>query len=307
MSFDESRSGGLPYWEDYYPYGTRSAPDTQTEAYPTLTLPAIQEALEKPSEPLAAVVPLHTDPKVLVIDIECSPNLAYVYDVWRFNASPDMLQETGEVISFAYKWLHKTSVNFRSKYHHGKQDMIKKAWNVLDQADIVLTYFGKRYDIPRLNTEFAKMGLTPPQPYKHLDLYNTVKGQFNFTFKGLDFVCKELGLTGKTDKISFSTWLAAMQNDPKAWDIIEAYNKGDVLALEELYYRIRPWIKSHPSFAVFTRQHVCPICGSKKLQRRGYAHSTVNVYQRWQCQQCGAWSRTSKKEDGVEIRQVSDS
>lgn len=292
----------LPYWEDYenfrYPPSAASPvtlPEPDTDAFPTTVIPRVPSASRS-----------FTRPRTLLLDIENSPNLAYVYEVWQTNVHADMLQETSEVISFACKWLGEDEIFFYSKHHDGKRPMINRAWELLDDADVVMTYYGKKHDIPRLNTEFLKLDASPPSPFKHIDLYDTIRNRFGFTYNSLDFVCKQLGLTGKTDKIGFPTWLAAIKGSADAWEKIKQYNIGDVQALEDLYRKVQPWVKSHPSWAVFTGNHVCPNCGSNVLQRRGFAHTAVSVYQRWQCQDCGAWSRTTKRDSGVKIRQVSD-
>lgn len=289
----------LPYWEDYSnfrfspdPAQPVRLPEPDTDAFPAELISGVPQT--------AASV---TGPRTLLLDIENSPNLAYVYKVWQTDIHADMLQETSEVISFAYKWLGEDDLGFYSKYHNGKRPMILKAWELLNEADVVMTYYGKKHDVPHLNTEFIKIEYPPPSPFKHIDLYDTVKARFNFTYHSLDFVCKQLGLTGKTDKITFPVWLAAIKGSADAWEQIKQYNIGDVQALEDLYNRVQPWVKSHPSWAVFTGNHVCPSCGSSNLQRRGFAHTAVSVYQRWQCQDCGAWSRTTKRDSGVRIRQ----
>jgi predicted RNA-binding Zn-ribbon protein involved in translation (DUF1610 family) len=86
------------------------------------------------------------------------------------------------------------------------------------------------------------------------------------------------------------------------------YNINDVALTEELYERIRPWIPNHPSFAAMTGEHVCPACGSKELESRGkgYSYTQQSSYQRFRCKECGKWSRATKAETTVKIREIAE-
>src|SRR5215472_3495403 len=97
----------------------------------------------------------------LLLDIETTPNLAHVWSFWDQNVGLDQLRESAELLCFAAKWLGdpaKDTVCF-SSYRHGKQDMVKIARELLDQADAVMTWNGRRFDIPHLNREFLEGGL----------------------------------------------------------------------------------------------------------------------------------------------------
>jgi hypothetical protein len=84
-----------------------------------------------------------------------------------------------------------------------------------------------------------------------------------------------------------------MNKDPAAWKVMEKYNKQDVLLLEKVYDRLLPWIKSHPNHNLFSG-HGCPNCGSGRLQKRGFTYTTTGTFQRFQCTDCGSWSKSSK-------------
>jgi hypothetical protein len=52
-----------------------------------------------------------------------------------------------------------------------------RAHGLLDSADVVLHFNGRRFDVPHLNREFLLAGLTPPSPYKQIDLLSGVVRQ----------------------------------------------------------------------------------------------------------------------------------
>ena len=84
-----------------------------------------------------------------------------------------------------------------------------------------------------------------------------------------------------------------MAGDPQDWKVMKAYNIQDVNLLEKLYEVLRPWVLQHPNYNLFTEEEVevCPHCGGDHLQKRGLYHAKTQSYQRYQCMDCGAWSR----------------
>ncbi len=249
--------------------------------------------------------------KVLVIDIETSPSLAYVWALWDQNVSLDQLVEVGDVICFAAKWLDEKGIQFYSDFHDGHDVMVQKAWDLIDEADAVVHFNGKAFDIKHLNREFLLAGMSPPSPHKDIDLLTVTRGRFRFTSNKLQHVATQLGIGSKKDTGGFKTWIKCMQGDAKAWAAMKKYNIGDVKLTEEVYYKLRPWIKSHPSHALFdndgTEIPTCPNCGHTHLQKRGLYHTAVSTYQRYQCQnpECGAWSRQGARVDSVKVQSVS--
>jgi len=89
--------------------------------------------------------------------------------------------------------------------------------------------------------------------------------------------------------------LVCIINHPSSWEKMEQYNRQDVIVMQDLYYKLLPWIKSHPSYSLYHDAHdVCPTCASTSYQRRGYAVTLQGKYQRYQCTQCGSWFRGVK-------------
>jgi len=232
--------------------------------------------------------------KTLLLDIENSPNLATIWGIFNQNISINQLLETSRVLCFTAQWVGEDYAWFMSEYEHTHEGMINALWDFLDEADAVVHYNGKRFDMPVINREFLKYELTPPSPYKQIDLMMTVKKQFRFVSNKLDHVCDELGIGRKVSHEGHELWLKCMNNDPAAWRKMEEYNIQDVSLLGELYDKLKPWITDHPNIALYTDSDspVCPNCGSTHLQRRGNAATTTMTYQRYQCQDCGTWSRS---------------
>lgn len=234
--------------------------------------------------------------KILLLDTETAPNTAHVWGLWQQNVGLPQILESGYVLCWSAKWLGEPEVLFDSVYASKPKTMLKKVHKLLDEADAVIHYNGTKFDIPTLNKEFLLYGLKPPAPYKEIDLLKTARKHFKFPSNKLDYVAKALGLKGKTKHIGHELWVRCMNNDPEAWKMMEEYNKNDVIILEQVYEKLKPWIKGHPNHSVFSGELVCPNCGSDHYQRRGTVLSTSGLYARFHCQGCGAWFRSNKTE-----------
>jgi DNA polymerase elongation subunit (family B) len=242
--------------------------------------------------------------RILTIDIETKPSLAYVWDVWKVNIQPRQLLEEKETICFAAKWLGEKNVIYFSTFHHGKDRMLSEAWRLLDEADAVISYNGKRFDVPHLNLEFLRSGRPPPSPFKNIDLLLTVRHQFNFTHNKLDHVADKLGIGRKMEHEGFDLWLKCMKNDKGAWGRMKKYNIQDVILTEKLYKKILPWIEQHPNYAAVLGDRRCPNCGSERLKKIGFRYTLTGAYQRLKCQKCGKFSRDVKRIHGAKVTQT---
>ena len=231
--------------------------------------------------------------KILLADVETKPNLVASWGLFKQNIAINQIFEPGATISWAAKWVGDKDVSFMSEYHDGEAEMIQGIHDLLDEADAVITYNGKKFDIPTLNKEFVLYGLPPPSPYKNIDLYATVRSQFRFTSNKLDFICQQLGLGAKVKHKGMDLWRECMDGNEKSWNQMRRYNIQDVKLLEKLYKHMLPWIKGHPNVALYDSagKPTCPSCGSTKLQYRGYSYTQVGKFHRVCCNSCGTWSR----------------
>lgn len=230
--------------------------------------------------------------KILLLDIETSPNVAHVWGLYRQNIAISQLIDSSFVMCWAAKWLGSDEMLFGS-VRKGKKKMLSRIYALLEQADAVVHYNGSRFDIPTLNKEFLLGGLTPPASFQQIDLLKTARQQFKFPSNKLDYVAKALNVGGKLVHAGHQLWVDCLAGKEEAWKQMEEYNKNDVLLLEKVYYKLLPWIKNHPNVSVYNdTPHSCVVCGSTALNKRGFHYTSVAKYQRYQCKDCGAWSKS---------------
>jgi uncharacterized protein YprB with RNaseH-like and TPR domain len=257
-----------------------------------------------------------SEAKVLFLDIETAPILSYHWKLWDENIGLNQIKADWHLLSFAGKWLGDKEVIYQDQRKARKIDndapLLKEAWALLDEADIVVWQNGRRFDHKKLNARFIMNGMSPPSPYKQIDTLEIAKKHFGFTSNKLEYLSNTLNVKYKKlsdhDFHGFNLWKECLAGNHAAWRTMEKYNKHDVLALEELYTKLIPWDQSL-NFSLFREdgKQVCT-CGSKEFHKRGYAFTSAGKYQRYQCQKCGAWTRGASnllsKEQRAETKRV---
>lgn len=239
--------------------------------------------------------------KVLTLDIETAPNTASVWGLWQQNVGLPQLLESGYVLCFAAKYEHEDRVRF-----HKGPAMVRAAHKLLTDADVIVGYNHIKFDIPWLNTEFIRAGLTAPAQFATVDLCQIVKQRFRFPSNKLEYVASELLGEGKGNTGGHATWLGCMAGDKTAWARMEHYNRQDVLLTERLYQHLKPWIARLPNPRLYgdaqPGEVTCPQCGGNKVRKRGISYTQLCSYQRYLCDDCGRYSRGKHQLEGVNAR-----
>lgn len=250
-----------------------------------------------------------TELKILFFDIETSIPKVYTYGLYDQNISIANIIEHPRMIAFTAKWLGKKKVYAFSEYHQTREGMLKELHALLDEADVVVGWNSKNFDVKWVNSEFMVEKMTPPSPYKQIDLMQETKRNARFLSNKLDYISERLLGDNKIDYNMARMWIkvdnpATPEKDRKReWDAMIRYAKKDTVLLEPLFEELKPWIRMpHP---VVAGDDLCRNCGSEDLERRGYALTLNGSYQRFQCRSCGAWSRGGKREAATNMRNPS--
>lgn len=242
-----------------------------------------------------------TDAKILFWDTEFTPNRGYFWGLWDQNIPYSFVDETQRMLCFGTKWYKKPTRVVDERV--GRVEMLTELRDQLLEADLVVSWNGAKYDTRMANREFIKAGLTPPAPYKEVDLMRIVKQRFAFASNKLDSVAQELGVGRKVDTGGFDLWRGVMAGDEKSWNKMRKYQKGDVDLLENLFEVLKPWIKMpHPVNDLSGL--VCRNCGGTHLQSRGVSRTLQGEYPRYQCLGCGTWMQGTKRTPVGETRAI---
>lgn len=242
---------------------------------------------------LAAAAKKNEGPKVLTLDIETMPGLCGYWNekVPGGYISKSMIRSKPRVACFAAKWLHSKKVEFHSEYHDGRGDMLAHLWRLLDEADVLVTFNGNRFDIKHINAALALAGYTPPSPYRSVDLYSVSKSQFSYASHRLDDIAQEYGIGQKVKHEGMDLWWACFDGDDAAWGRMRKYNRMDVLLTERLLdeYGGTGWVKGLPHMGQWNgNPGCCYACGGTNLADAGTVRTLTLSYPLKRCEDCGA-------------------
>jgi hypothetical protein len=243
-------------------------------------------------------------PKILFLDIETFPKIAYVWQFWKANISPKQVLNHGYIMSASWIWNDDPdeTVSYSENREEDDSHIVSTLIELLDEADIVVGHNVKYFDTATINARALVLGLKPPSPYKIVDTYQMAKNKFKFESNSLEYLTTILDVKHK--KLShaqypgFELWRACLAGDELAWEECRVYNIQDTLAVRDVYHTMRPWISNHPNWGAYTNEErpVCPYCGSHHIHFRGYATTNLGRYKRFTCVDCGGWSRESTNE-----------
>lgn len=228
---------------------------------------------------------IKTKPKILYFDIEWAPAQAFVWQMWDQNISPDQLISPGGLLCFSAFWEGSRTPIFASEWEDGHENMVLRLYDLFQEADVLVTYNGNKYDIPKAMGEFLLLGLRPPPPPTSIDLLQTVK-KLGFVMNRLAFIGPFLKIGKKIKNEGFPLWTAVMAGDAAAQNRMKRYCIQDSRLLVSLYKKIKPYIRNHPFLG---ERGVCGACDGTHLQSRGYRRTKTFRIQRLQCQSCGSW------------------
>lgn len=242
-------------------------------------------------------------PKVLLLDIETSPLLGYCWGLWENNLALNQVKTDWHILSWSAKWLDNDKVMYQDQRDSDDIEndtlLLEGIWSLLNEADCVITQNGKNFDIKKLNARFIIQGFKPPSSFKHIDTLRIAKKHFGFTSNKLEYMsdklCKKYKKL-KHEKFSgFELWKECLAGNIEAWDEMQKYNCYDVLALEELYYKLIPWSDDNINFNIYRQdnKNLCR-CGASKWIRNGFFYTSVSKFQRYKCKSCGYETRSRK-------------
>lgn len=252
-------------------------------------------------------------PRILVLDIETQRAVVETFNLWPKYISIDNVIMDARILCFAAKWHDEDKVLFKAAWDDADEDayvsMIEYAWQLLDEADFVVTWNGDKFDVQWMEGEFARLNLGRPAPYKSLDLIKTAKRQFGKSLLSLklDWSSRQWLGDQKSSHEGIDLWheirYGNQRQSRNAQRIMRGYNIQDVVLTGQLLDRYLPWMTVN--FAVVDGESAgCTKCGSGDLQRRGWRYTNAYKYQQYCCNDCGSWSRGPTNYGSTELRPV---
>lgn len=235
---------------------------------------------------------------MLILDVESAPQEAYIWKRFKENISVDQVIKRTYLLCWSAKWLNDpesyysdslTNYEGWEKEPENDFEICDSMWQLLDEADVVVTHNGDSFDLPLLNARFLIHKMAPPSPYRSQDTCKMARRKFRFDQNKLEEIATVLGEGHKIKTGGFELWRRCKDGDETAFEEMERYCIQDTFLLERVYKRLAPFDNQHVHVFLdgCEERPLCPVCGSDSIQRNGYYNTNTAVYTKYRCGDCG--------------------
>ena len=247
-------------------------------------------------------------PKMLIFDIETAPMEIYTWGLFKQHPQIHQIIKDWSLLSWSAKWLFNDEI-MSQRVTTGEAtkrvdaSIIGDLWLLFNEADILIGHNAMKFDVRKSNLRFALNGLNPPTPYRTIDTMRHAMKVFDSASYKLDYLSQIFGGKPKM-KTEFELWTEAVTGNEQALEDMEVYNRFDVVVTEELYLKLRPWMKSHPNVALYidTEETLCTNCGNENLTWGGKYYTPAGRFKAFRCDKCGAIGRSRLSDLDKETR-----
>src|SRR5690606_16315431 len=129
----------------------------------------------------------------------------------------------------------------------------------IEKADLIISFNGKKFDVPLLKTRALLHGLPPIKFPPHLDLMQEAKRNFRFPSNSMQNISLYLGEHGKLATSGRNLWERCYhyQNYDDCNDALAQmleYGLQDIDATRDLHKRLQGWFKSPVNVGLITKE-----------------------------------------------------
>jgi hypothetical protein len=202
---------------------------------------------------------------------------------WNERIGPEQITEFGKIISFHWKWQDEDEVKH---IHWGLEKqcdkkIVKKAVELFDQADETVAHHGDKFDTPWIRTRAMFHNIPIRPDYNQVDTRKWASSYLALPSNSLKEICKYFGLPAKIDPGGIETWQdVVFKKDPEAFKHLLYYGDGDIISLEAVHEKLRPYVKPNMHFhsdyvaiglgKFAPGKFFCPECGKIGRHRKEY-------------------------------------
>lgn len=251
----------------------------------------------------------NSGPRIGFWDIETSPLIVATFGLFDQNIPYTSIIQDWFIICAAWKRLDEKKIrgckitDNKSRFkkdHTDDYHVVKALYDFVSSVDILIAHNGDNFDWKKFMARVIKHGLPPIKKPILIDTLK-VSRESKFTSNKLGNLAKHFGFPDKLPS-GMDMWVKATQGDKPAIEKMAKYNKGDIPPLEQLYLKLKPYMKNHPNMNVFQDKPGCPRCGGTHIRRKGFEYSKTGKFQKYQCCSCGVWFQGKKVGKVTEFR-----
>lgn len=214
---------------------------------------------------------------------------------------PEQILKHAQIICISWKWEGEDQVHHLDwglKKQCDKK-LLKKFIKVLDKADEIVAHNGDRFDIKWIRARAAYHNLIMRPDYRSIDTLKLCKRYFNLPAYTLKHIAEYFELTHKLESGGLKNWIdVIVHKDKDALDNMLYYCDGDIITLEEVFHKIRPYIKASFNYPALRHEAKwrCPECGQLPVCNKSYTTTMGTIRRMMHCKHgCGQYFVISNK------------
>lgn len=239
---------------------------------------------------------------ILYWDLESSLMGTLTFGLWNQNISGNRITKHSHLLSnsWAFNDEPPQGVRLSPKDVEESNDLmvVVDSIRAIEECDLLVTFNGKKFDVPLLKTRALFHGLPPIRFPPHIDLMQEAKRNFRFPSNSMQNISLYLGEHGKLATSGRNLWercynFQDYQDCDEAIAQMLTYGLQDISATRDLHKRLQGWDKSAVNLGLITKEingvntkdnHtlLCPHCASEDVYKLGSkmytSVSTFNIY-----------------------------
>lgn len=169
------------------------------------------------------------------------------------------------------------------------------AFNILKDADAVVTQNGRGFDWKFLQTRLLLHGLPSLPRILHIDTKVLAKSNLLLFSNSLKRMASLFTDERKMENDGWELWEKVHAREPEAMKKMAEYCAQDVEATEALFLELRKFATGLPNYNQLTDEICCSNCGSVDLRGNGTRTISTHTYRRMVCVTCGTWNKITQK------------
>ena len=147
------------------------------------------------------------------------------------------------VLVVSVKPYHSAPVSFSIKQPGNDKKVVREAAEFLGEFDCWVSYYGKGFDKPMLNTRLLKWGYGPLPARHHIDLYYSGKAHLLTARRSQGHLLSWLGTPEQKMTVGADVWNEVLHDPAKAMPTMIERCESDVIGLQGLYEKIKHVVK----------------------------------------------------------------
>ena len=121
--------------------------------------------------------------------------------------------------------------------------VVREARDYLRTFDCWVSYYGKGFDFPMINTRLLRWGLEPLERKPHIDLYYSLKSNLNTSRRSQAHLLTWLGTPEQKMSVGADKWNEVLSDPVKNMPIMRRRCESDCKGLRDLYKKTSHLIK----------------------------------------------------------------